>query len=247
MPQENELDLINDNGTGEKNMSDALGQAILDYHLNDTPGRLWIHNTYNRKESMPVKIYFRNEKHMPELELIALGKCKGSILEIGAGAGSHALLLQERGFEITALDISGKACKVMKLRGVQNVVKSDYKLYTEKQFDTILLLMNGVGLTGSLAGLSKFFARIKTQLKPGGQLLFDSSDVAYLYDWEVPYGNEYYGEISYEYEYKDKKTGWFKWLYVDMITMKKIAKEHGFKVKILYEDTHNQYLARLTL
>ncbi len=87
-------------------MKDVLGQAIAAYHRTASTAKLWVHNRYGPKEDMPVKIYFRQAADMPELEWVALQNCKGKVLDIGAGAGSHALLLQQMGLTVTALDIS---------------------------------------------------------------------------------------------------------------------------------------------
>jgi SAM-dependent methyltransferase len=227
-------------------MNDVLGQAISDFYNQQLPGKLWIHNKYGKKEEMPIATYFRGSAEMPDLELIALENCKGKVLDIGAGAGSHALLLQEKGLDVTALEISEKAVDVMRLRGVKKVIHQDVFSYTSGAFDTLLLLMNGIGLTGSIELLRQFLSHSKKLLKPSGQLIFDSSDVAYLYDHDIPEMNNYYGEIMYNYEYKKQKTDWFTWLYIDQQLLAKTAEEEGWKTEILFEDEFDQYLAKLT-
>jgi SAM-dependent methyltransferase len=226
-------------------MNDALGKAIYDYHHQKSPGILWIHNRYGPKEEMPVAAYFREEDDMPDLEWHALNECRGKVLDIGAGAGSHALELQNRGYDVTALDISGLAVQVMQERGVKDAVANNIFAYTDQQFDTLLLLMNGIGLAGNLANLERLLKHFKTLLCDGGQLLFDSSDITYLYDGKMP-EEGYYGEILYQYEYQNQKTEWFEWLYVDEETLLKAAQTTGWDVEILYEDEFKQYLARLT-
>lgn len=226
-------------------MKDVLGAAILDYYKKNLRQKLWIHNKYGRKEEMPVEIYFRTEKEMPLLELKALQECKGSVLDIGAGAGSHALALQKRNIPVTAMDISEKAVKVMKARGVKKAIQEDIWHFNKEQYDTMLLLMNGIGLTANLQGLQRFLTQAKNLLAPNGQLLFDSSDVAYLYKGKIPAGENYYGEIAFQYEYKGEKSDWFTWLYVDQQTLKNLAKQEGWQVQILFVDEQDQYLARL--
>jgi len=227
-------------------MTDILGSAILDYYTNSKPSKLWIHNTYGPKEEMPVGAYFRTRFDMPDLELTALNLCRGKVLDIGAGAGSHALILQNDGLDVTALDISEGAAEVMKLRGVKKIMQADVLSYNEETFDTLLLLMNGIGLTQTLDGMKAFFKHAEKLLKPNGQILFDSSDIAYLYEEEMPEQSNYYGEIMYWYEYKKQKGDWFKWLYVDKNTLKGIAVANGWKCNILEEDEFDQYLAQLT-
>jgi len=228
-------------------MNDVLGQALYDYYAKNSRGKLWIHNKYGPKEQMPVSLYFRKMKDVPELEKVALKNCKGRVLDIGAGAGSHALILQEKAIDITALEISPKAAEVMKLRGVKSIVEKDVFQFEETGFDTLLLLMNGIGLTGSVNGLKAFLRHAKKLLKPNGQLIFDSSDVAYVYEGKLPDSEDYYGEIMYQYEYKKQKTDWFTWLYIDKKKLAQIAKEEGWKTEILYEDQFDQYLAKLVL
>ncbi len=226
-------------------MVDVLGQAISDFYNKKSLRKLWIHNKYGKKEEMPVATYFRNAEQIPHLELIALQNCRGRVLDIGAGAGIHALELQEKGFDVTALEISETAAEVMKHRGVKKIIRQDIFSFKEERFDTLLLLMNGIGLTASIAGLRQFLQHAKTLLNPAGQLIFDSSDVAYLYDNDIPKMEGYYGEIMYQYEYKKQKTDWFGWLYIDQNTLKKIADEEGWKTAILFTDEFDQYLAKL--
>ena len=226
-------------------MSDPFGQAIVDYYYKKKPAKLWIHNTYGPKEEMPVGAYFRNGNQMPPLEHEALQLCHGKILDIGAGAGSHAFWLQQQGKDITALEISALACEVMKQRGVQKIIQQDVFSYAESQYDTLLLLMNGIGLTGTLQRLRIFLEHAAKLLKPGGKLIFDSSDVAYVYNNHFPDLKNYYGEIAYRYEYKRNKTDWFNWLYIDRFTLSAIAASGGWRHKFITEDENGQYLVSM--
>ncbi|NHA02213.1 class I SAM-dependent methyltransferase [Mucilaginibacter sp. HC2] len=228
-------------------MKDILGQAIHDYYHQQQEHQLWINNQYGPREEMPVEAYFREEDDMPDIEWLALNECRGDILDIGAGAGAHVLILQERGFDVTALDISNMASTVMKARGVHKVITTNIFEYQDEQYDTLLLLMNGIGLTGTLLQLKIFLKHTKQLLKPGGQLLFDSSDIAYLYEGKLPENGPYYGEIQYQYQYNQQKTDWFPWLYIDEQTLTKIAEEMGYNMEVLLEDEFKQYLVRLTV
>lgn len=228
-------------------MKDILGQAIHDHFYKAASHKLWINNEYGPKEEMPLETYFRGEDDMPDIEWLALNECRGTVLDIGAGAGGHALLLQERGFDVTALEISALAVDVMKARGVKNVLTADIFQYTDKQYDTLLLLMNGIGLTGTLLNLEAFLQHVKLLLNKGGQLLFDSSDIAYLYEGQLPDNDKYYGELLYQYQYNRQKTDWFPWLYIDEKTLLKIAADAGYDMEVLLEDEFQQYLVRLTL
>ncbi|RQO68050.1 SAM-dependent methyltransferase [Pedobacter sp. KBW06] len=225
---------------------DVFGEALKDQYTKPPAETLWVHNSYDDPEEMPVDIYFRNESEMPELELKALDLCKGKVLDVGAGVGSHALILQQRGFNVTGMDISAPAVQIMKQRGLKQAIEGDILKYKDQKYDTLLFMMNGIGLTGSIPGLKAFLKHVKSMLNPGGQLVFDSSDLSYLYQ-EIPFpSNGYFGEVSFRYEYKSIKGNWFKWIYVDQKTLADLAKESGWTTEIIFEDDQDQYLARLT-
>ena len=246
-------------------MKDILGQAIADRHYRRSTARLRVHTRWGMKpdghpfgsstEIMPVTTYFRSASDMPELEWMALQHCTGRILDIGAGAGSHSLLLQQLGQDVTALDISPLNAAVIKDRGVKKVIRRDFFSLSSAEsrrtsnaagrYDTLLLLMYGIGLVATLDGLHLFLQKALTLLRPGGALIFDSSDVAYLYHNRPPRKGQYYGEINYQYEYRRQRTDWFNWLFVDKRTLRRIATKEGWKMKILFEDKLDQDLVEL--
>ncbi|MGI4021858.1 MAG: class I SAM-dependent methyltransferase [Janthinobacterium lividum] len=226
---------------------DIYGQALQDFYNQQSVEKLWLNNNYGEPEEMPVEVFFRGETEMPEAELLALQLCRGKVLDIGAGAGSHALVLQDRNFEVSALEISPGAAELMKKRGVKTVLQQDIFQYKTEKFNTLLLLMNGIGLTQNLAGLDHFLQHAKQLLLPGGQLIFDSSDITYLYENLPLPKNNYFGEISYQYEYRNQQGNWFNWLYIDQKTLLKTASKNGWKCEIVYEDEMDLYLARLII
>lgn len=226
---------------------DILGQAISDYYNYQRDQILWVHDKHGPKVEMPIATYFRNEDKMPDLELAALDLCKGKVLDIGAGAGSHSLALEDRKIKVTAIDISPLAVEVMSMRGVSNALAQNIFLFQGKKFDTLLLLMNGIGLCGNITGLRRFLVHAKKLIRPGGQLVFDSSDVAYLFEDDIPVLDHYYGEIECRYEYKKQKSDWFTWLYIDRNTLALVAEDEGWNMEVITEDNSGQYLSRLTL
>jgi len=226
---------------------DILGRAISDYYFEDKQYKLWVHDHHGPKVEMAVPIYFRSPEAMPDLELTALNLCKGKTLDIGAGAGSHSLYLQDKGITVTAIDISEGAVKVMKSRGVVDARVQDIFEMRGEKFDTLLLLMNGIGLVQNIEGLRRFLEHVKTLMNKGAQLIFDSSDVAYLYEEGIPQLPYYYGEVTCRYEYRRQKSEWFSWLYIDEQMLRKVSSDLGFNLERLFVDESEQYLVRLTL
>ncbi|ALW85938.1 methyltransferase [Hymenobacter sedentarius] len=233
---------------------DILGKALLAYHHGDADAALTVHCNVADNEPLPAAYFFRTLLQMPELERLALNESRGRVLDLGAGAGCHTLELQSRGFDVKAVDVSAGAVQVMAERGVQTVARHDLfaPLPTnELPFDTILLLMNGLGLTGTLEGLDKFLAHARTLLAPNGQILATSSDVRYLYEDEdgsllLNLNGPYYGEVEYSLSYKGEMGVSFPWLFVDPALLNDAAETAGYSAEFLGEDDDEQYLVRLT-
>ncbi len=236
-------------------MSDQINlnpfeQAFDDYFNGDEKATVIVHNTKGDDEVMPVRYFFRSFAEMPDLEKMAMQKCYGSILDIGAGSGIHSLYLQNKGCDITALDIRPGFVDVMNKRGINKVVLSDIFQFQGNRFDTLLMMMNGIGFTINFTGLKNFLVHAKTLLKPGGQILLDSSDLLFLYEEEdgsfkIDLNENYYGEVEYQVEYKGVLEEPFKWLFVDFSNLLHYGEEAGFDVELLFEDDHYNYLARL--
>lgn len=244
---------------------DPMGAAILDYQTSGKAGKLRVLSSMFEEDEMPVKHLFRKFEDMPELEQKALHLAKGKVLDVGAGAGCHALALQEQGLNVKAIDISPLSCEVMQLRGVKDV--ECINLFDEhlsdgtshqgdtllnSGFDTILLLMNGTGIAGKIANLPALFNRLKALLNPGGQILIDSSDLKYIYEnedgsFDINLAGAYYGEVDYQMIYKKVKGDAFDWLYVDFPLLKSIAESCGLHCQLVAEGEHYDYLAQINL
>lgn len=228
-------------------MKDILGKAVYDYHLGKRDEKLWIKNKYGAPEDMPISYYFRTDEEFPELELFALDHCKGKVLDIGAGAGAHSIILQDKGHKVTALDNSPLLVKTIKSRGIKQVVQSNIFEYDSKEkFDTLLLMMNGIGICGSIQGLEELLSHLKNLLSDNGQIIFDSSDITYLYDGRQKPIDRYFGEVDYQYSYLGNDGEWFSWVYFDFDTIRLVSENCGFQADFLAQDDQEHFLVRLT-
>lgn len=228
---------------------DPMGAAIADYWKHGVAGRLRVFSPEFDEDEIPVDTLFRTVEEMPVLEQQALQRAQGRILDVGAGAGCHSLALQEMGKEVTAIDISPLSVQTMREQGVERVVKQDF-FTLEGTYDTILMLMNGAGIVGTLSRLPELFGQWDRLLAPGGQVLLDSTDISYVYAnedglLELPEEKEYYGELQYQMQYKKVKGEPFGWLYVDARTLSEEAWKHGFQMEVVMEGGHYDYLARI--
>lgn len=227
---------------------DPMGAAIADYHRQGRASKLRVFSPDFDEDEIPVSTLFRTLATMPALEQRALRMSRGRILDVGAGAGCHSLALQEMGQSVTAIDISPLSVATMTARGVHDARLQDFRS-VEERYDTILMLMNGIGMVGTLSELPRFFGLLQQILAEGGQLLLDSSDICYLFEdeegiIELPCG-AYYGELEYRMQYKSIKGDSFPWLYIDFDTLAQAAQAHGFAAELIEMGTHYDYLARL--
>lgn len=228
-------------------MKDLHGRAIRDFYQNKLTEPLLLHTSYGETDEMPVEVFFREEIDLSVIEHLALIECKGKVLDIGAGAGAISLILESRGFDVYALENSPGCVEVMKQSGVSRIINQDYQ-HHKGTYDTLLLLMNGLGIAGKLSGVTKTLQKCKTLIKSNGQILIDSSDISYLYeDGNILKPQGYYGDLQYRYEYGGNRGDWFDWVYVDSATLHEEVKKVGMNMEVLTTDENDQYLALITL
>ncbi len=230
--------------------NDPMGRAIAEFWMSGQAERLRVFSPMFDEDEIPVAMLFRDGDHMPAIEREALRLARGATLDVGAGAGCHSLALQARGIDVTSIDISPLAVETMRQRGVRRAMEQDF-YDVRGQYDTILMLMNGIGIVGTLDCLPRFFDQLDRILAPGGQLLCDSSDICYVFEdedsiIELPLGQGYYGELEYRMQYRDTIGEPFKWLYVDPDTLAEQAQRHGYRTEIIARGEHYDYLARIS-
>ena len=235
-------------------MKDLFGKAILDFQTNNSPEDLITETTISEEDEMSVAYLFRSYNEMPQMEQKALQLAKGKVLDVGCGAGSHSLSLQnDRNLDVTSIDISANAIEACTLRGLKKARVQDVMTLENEKFDTILLLMNGAGMCRRLKNIPNFLLKLKSLLNPGGQILLDSSDIIYMFDddedggkW-IPSHNHYYGEIVFNISYKGEKEKPFDWMFIDYNTLQNAAFANGLQSELIMEGEHYDYLAKLSI
>ena len=233
-------------------MMDVFGDAFRDFLRGETAAVIDVKINRELQEELPVSYFFRDYARMPEWERLVLDQCKGRILDVGAGAGAHALVLQSVGLDVTAIDLSSGAVEAMKRRGVKDARCEDYFLFSETGYDAILFLMNGIGLAGSLEGLDRVLEHARRLLSPTGVIYLESTDLIYMYEQEdgsylIPAGDHYYGDVSYLLTYKKRKASPFAWLFVDPDNLERSAAQNGFSTEMIWHGENHNYVARLAL
>ena len=236
-----------------KKHQDPIGKAVHDYFQGITGDAILVKTDIAEDETLSPAYFFRTFDKMPVQEREALKRCKGRVLDIGAGAGAHSIWLQEQGFDVVSIDISPLSCETMRERGLKEVICGNIYSLSDQKFDTILLLMNGAGVAQTLPGLPVLLNHLKGLLNPDGRILADSSDLLYLFtdengeSWIDIASDTYYGEMEYQLSYKNVKGKKFPWLFVDPDTLTEYAEDCGFKVATKMMGEHFDYLIELRI
>ncbi|HTU61700.1 MAG TPA: class I SAM-dependent methyltransferase [Polyangiales bacterium] len=223
------------------------GAALLDCYRGKADAMLTVHQEGER-DDVPAAFWLRTE--LDPLELLGLDLCRGRVLDLGAGAGVHALELQRRGMEVTAVDIASECVEIMRDRGVQSAYALDMFELDHGEFDTIIALCNGLDKVGRLEDLPRFLDRARSLLAPGGQLIADSFDLrvgasagrlAALTRKHV--SGRYFGELDLRFEYNGESGAPFSALHVDYTTLTHIAKQVGWTCELI-QQCGGHYLVR---
>ena len=227
-----------------------LGSALAAFHERGEDVAVSVRNDFSGTEDVHVSIFFRGEDAFEEWESIALRQCGRRVLDVGAGVGAHALVLQAREHEVTALEIIPEAVRIMRDRGVEDAREGTlFDLPEGRTFDTAILLMNGSMIAETLSGFDRLLEAVAGVLEPSGALILDSTDLRdeSVTRSEMEPGNDgrYFGELHYQLSVGDQMGEIFPQLFVDPETLKERAELAGWGVEVIWSGGDGRYLARL--
>ena len=161
---------------------DAFGRAVRDHHRGDLEGPLYQVDGPERHEHPIEAFYFgefdpaTNADHRWFAE-----RLDGPLVDLGAGAGRHALHFQEQ-FETVAIDPSPALVETMRDRGVEDAREGDMfalrELFPADRFASALAHGTQLGLAGSLAGVEAFLADLAHVTTSDATAVVDSYDPA---------------------------------------------------------------------
>ena len=223
-----------------------LARAWTAYHLGDSNAALEVHTDDGGSEPMPVAVFFRGGGELRGPDREALRMARGRVLDVGAGVGALALLLQETGFSVTALEVIPQGVEIMRERGVADPREGRLEnLSEEASFDTILLLMNGTTLVGSPDGLVRLCRAVADRLAPGGKVLVDSTDLRDDEGGDRRPDGRYVGEIQLQLSWRGLRSEPFSVLYADPDLLAACAGEVGLACRVVERAEGGAYLAEL--
>lgn len=221
-----------------------MNEALRRYRNGDTTATLVMRTDVGGTEDVPVSLFFRAPEDMGPVESAALERASGRVMDLGAGPGAHAIPLTRAGLRVTAAEVLPEAREALRAGGVEDVRAGGLEaLAPDERFDTVLVLMNGLGLAGSLDQLGPFLSALAAHLTDGGQILADSTDPR---EWDDVSDGRYPGEVHMQLGFGDAWGDPFPFLFVDADTLRTNAAAVGMESTVVAADEDGRYLARIT-
>jgi len=227
---------------------------LLSFANGNTGAEILVRRDDGYEASLPIAHFFRPSDEFTPIENAALDRCIEPVLDVGAGAGAHSRALQERGLQVTALDISPEVVSVMKQLGVREVRQGDIFQFNETTYPTLLMLDHGLGLVGTVGGLRRFLNHTKALIREAGQILFDSIDVRQTkgkdpvhiaYQEANRRSGRYAGETRIQMTFEGVTGPYFGWLHIDPDSLADLAGPLGWRLEVLMHGDDGDYLGRL--
>lgn len=231
--------------------AEPLAAALVDHYRTDRPRRVAASRADGLSFEIETEEYFTLEGQLEELDALALDRCRGRVLDVGAGAGRHALALQSRGLDVVAIDVSPLCVALCAERGVRNARRFDVmKLDTEGAlglFDTLFFGMQTIGVAGGTETLRKLLGRLEACMSPGAELVVDSSELRDPWEGDAADRSASRGEIVLSTRYRGWRGEDFPWLYLSENDLRAIAESAGFEMETLGRVEGGEFLAALRL
>ena len=239
-----------------KDNQDAFGHEMYDgykyeKHRNDIVEIVEREDGYIDASGGPAR-YFSEFKEWPSFDKKAMRYARGRVLDIGCGAGRHALYLQGKGLDVTGMDNSTLAIEVCKLRGLKKTALLSINQISSKLgvFDTVMMMGNNFGLFGSYDGAKRLLGKLSRITSKKGRIIAESLDV---YKTDHPDHLEYQqwnrergrmsGQIRFRIRYRKFVTPWFDYLMVSKEEMESILEDTDWQVMRYIDSDSPMYVA----
>jgi len=200
------------------------------------------------------KVYFSEYKDWSIIEQKAIDFVKGRVLDIGCGAGRHALYLQQKGFSVVGVDSSLLAIKVCKLRGLKKamIMSLEDLRFKPGTFDTVLMLGGNFALMGNPEKARRLLRKLGRITSKNALILAETRDP---YKTDDPLHLEYQrlnrsrgrlsGQTRIRVRFEKGVTKWIEWLMLSKEEMEQLISGTGWKISQFIYSGNSWYVAIL--
>jgi SAM-dependent methyltransferase len=217
---------------------DLFADALWDY---DETGRadLRIERDDGRVDREDVSWYFTSPREFPRHEKAALEFARGRVLDIGCGAGRHALYFQKRGLRVTAVDASPRIVELARARGVKDVRVANAcgRLpFRDGEFDTVILFGNNLGICGTLPRFRRMLRELHRITSPRGRILGTTRQPSTANPTHRSYlrrnlaRGRAIGQLRVRLVYRGKRGAWFELLLLPPTDLLQIAAQEKWEI-----------------
>ena len=223
-----------------------FGRALRAFHDGDEEAVLDLRWDPGEAVTIPVAAFFSSPEEGTAVEVAALDRAVGRVIDVGAGSGRFASALQARGRSVLGLDVLVEAVDVMRDRGLE-ARRGTVEDCAGAGADTMLVMMNGTTLAGSISGLAPLLYGLSLGLADGGRILIDSTDPQHpAVAWEAPGDGRGAGELHLQIGFRGDWGDPLPQLFVGSSALATEAGRVGLDAIVVAEDPDGRYLAELT-
>ena len=234
-----------------KPTKDVFGEIIQQYHQG-LPCSEVIERSDGYVSSNSLEKYFKEYKNWDKIDKVAMTHASGLTLDIGCGAGKHAIYLQEQGLDVIAVDSSRKCVEVAKAQGVRNSrvhAIEDIHTLKNQSFETVLLLGANLGLLGSRSKAKRTLKSLYQATTPAAKIIGTTVDYTTttekahkLYQKKNLERKRLAGTVRMRIRWKDMVGEWFDYLLLTESDLRSVLQGTGWEISevISNEDSPNQ-------
>lgn len=226
--------------------ADAFGTALREYHEGGESYEI-VERDDGYIDANPIELYFTGYGDWNKRIHEALEYVEGRVLDVGCGAGRHALYLQEEGYDVVGIDLSPGALEVADNRGLEateQLAVTDLNAYDGEPFDTVLMFGNNFGLTGTRERAPAVLEAIASSTSGEAIILAESMDPratdepAHLaYHERNEEQGRLPGALRLRVRYKKSTTDWYDYLLVSEGEMEALVEGTNWRVEEFVDGT----------